>query len=75
MCAKIFHVSGKAVWTRFRSIRTDYGKLKKEAKKGKSGQGAKKLTPLQQWKVSRYRFLDAYIKMRTSEEEIGKVRM
>jgi len=61
------------VWTRFKSIRTDYGKLKRELKEGKSGSGAKKLTPLQKWKVKRYSFLDAYIKVRASEDQLGKV--
>jgi len=69
----ICYLSGDAVWTRFKSIRTDIGKLKKDAKKGKSGSAPKKLTPLQQWKVRRYAFLEAYIKVRAGEEEMGKV--
>lgn len=60
------------MWTRFKSIRTDIGKLKKDLKKGKSGSGSKPLTPLQQWKLKRYAFLEAFIKVRASDE-IGKV--
>ena len=42
-------------------------------KQGKSGQGAKKLTQLQNWKIQRYAFLDAYLKPRKLGEEMGKV--
>jgi hypothetical protein len=41
----IWYLSGDAVWTRFKSIRTDIGKLKKVTKKGKSGPPHKKMMP------------------------------
>jgi len=46
-----YFVAAKDVMTRFISIRTDYGKLKNTKLSTKSGQAAKKLTTLQQWKL------------------------
>jgi hypothetical protein len=57
---------------RFTSLRTDYGKLK-NPKATKSGQAAKKLTNLQKFKLTRYKFLDAHIMPRSYSEEMGKV--
>ena len=68
-----YFVAAKDVMTRFISIRTDYGKLKNTKLSTKSGQAAKKLTTLQQWKLQRFQFLDTHILPRTSTSEMGKV--
>ena len=70
-----FHVvAAKDIWKRFTSIRTHYGKLKNIKVSTKSGQATRKLTTLQQWKLQRFQFLDAYILPRsTCTSEMGKV--
>jgi len=64
------------VWTRFTSMRTDYGKMKALIAKGKSGQAPIKWTPKQRWKLANLQFLNPYIKRGGSsgpEEEMGQV--
>lgn len=70
ICCFVILFAADSIWKRFVSIRTDLGKLKKQ---GKSGQGAKKLTQLQRWKLQRYAFLEAHMKPRTQGEEFRKV--
>ncbi|KAJ8255321.1 hypothetical protein GJAV_G00203540 [Gymnothorax javanicus] len=60
------------VWKRFASNRTDYRKLK-NLESSESGQGAKKLTNLQKFKLTRYKFLDAHIMPRGYSEEMEEV--
>nr|KAG5713570.1 hypothetical protein BaRGS_024618 [Batillaria attramentaria] len=54
---------------RWKNLRTDYGKLRKVL--GKSGQGAKKMSSLQQWKLMALAFLDKHIQRRGSGQ-IGR---
>ena len=63
-----FYVSDHKAWAdkinrRFQSCRTDYNKIAKRGKLGKSGQGQyKNLTALQKWKYQRYSFLAPFYK-------------
>ena len=63
-----FYVSDHKAWAdkinrRFQSCRTDYNKIAKRSKLGKSGQGQyKNLTALQRWKYERYSFLAPFYK-------------
>ena len=68
--------TGDTVWKRFKSLRTDYGKIKALQKKGKSGSGAKKFTRKQQWKLRALQFLDPYSRKgvgNSEETELGQV--
>jgi len=67
--------TGSKVKTRFRSLRTDFVRLKRELKllKSKSGVGAKKLTALQRWKLQRFNFLSAHCRPTKLPEELGRV--
>ncbi|XP_066279613.1 uncharacterized protein [Branchiostoma lanceolatum] len=58
--------------TRFQTMRTNYFKLKRKVA-GKSGQGQTKLTPLQDFKLRRYNFLDAHYRGKASSRELGSV--
>lgn len=60
---------------RFKSNRTEHGKLMNPKLSTKSGQGQKRLTEKQRFKLERYRFLDLHIKPRTEYEEMGKVKI
>ncbi|XP_019639615.1 PREDICTED: uncharacterized protein LOC109481473 [Branchiostoma belcheri] len=62
----------KQVMTRFQTMRTDYFKLKRKVA-GKSGQGQTKLTPLQDFKLRRYAFLDAHYRGKVASRELGSV--
>ena len=63
-----FYVSDHKAWAdkinrRFQSCPTDYNKIAKRGKLGKSGQGKyKNLTALQKWKYERYSFLTPFYK-------------
>jgi len=61
--------------TRFKSFRTDYVKLKKKVKdqQAKSGTSPKRLTRLQQFKMSRGKFLDAFCRQSATAQEMGPV--
>ena len=64
------------IYKRFRNIRTDYQKLREREAKGKSGSGSSKpFTPLQQWKLTRYAFLQPFYrdKRLTSSQVLGSV--
>ena len=65
------------IYKRFRNIRTDYHKLRERQAKGKSGAGiSKPFTPLQQWKLKRFAFLQPYYrgnKKITSSQVLGSV--
>ncbi len=63
-------VAADEILRKFKSLRTDYGKLKKLPR---SGSGAKKLTNVQLWKLNRFRFLDAHITRRMHGQEMGMV--
>jgi len=62
---------------RFRSNRSDWGKLKDRVKGSASGSGAlKPLTVIQKWKVQNWAFLEPFIKRkknRQAQAEMGKV--
>ncbi|XP_066271169.1 uncharacterized protein [Branchiostoma lanceolatum] len=62
----------KQIMTRFQTMRTEYFKLKRKVA-GKSGQGQTKLTPLQDFKLRRYKFLDAHYRGKASSRELGSV--
>jgi len=72
MCASFCLLAAAQILRRFKSLRTDYGKLKKL---GKSGSGAKKLTSLQRWKLARFSFLEGHITPRSYAQELGRVSM
>ncbi|XP_078618397.1 uncharacterized protein LOC144885996 [Branchiostoma floridae x Branchiostoma japonicum] len=63
----------KQILTRFQTMRTDYFKLKRKLA-GKSGQGQTRVTPLQDFKLRRYKFLDAHYRGRASSTELGSVK-
>lgn len=68
--------TGDKIWSRFKSLRTDYGKIKAQLKKGKSGSGAKKLTQKQQWKLRAFQFLEPYSRKGacdTQDTELGQI--
>ena len=66
--------TGDNAWKRFVSLRTDYGKLRQQLRKGKSGSGAIRLTVKQKWKLSRLSFLDPFMrKSGAGTDEMGKV--
>lgn len=58
--------------TRFRSNRSEHNRLK-TSMKGKSGDGAKILTPKQRFKLERWSFLDQYKKPKIKTCSLGKV--
>ncbi|CAH1266709.1 Hypp3538 [Branchiostoma lanceolatum] len=58
--------------TRFQTMRMNYFKLKRKVA-GKSGQGQTKLTPLQDFNLRRYTFLDAHYRGKASSMELGSV--
>ena len=60
---------------RFRSNRTDHLKIRTAVRKGKSGSGRVKLTAKQQFKLTRYAFLDEYQAPRGGGETLGTVRI
>lgn len=63
--------------TRFRSFRTDYVKLKRKVLKGKdkSGSSPVRLTRLQQFKLARGKFVDAFCRQGacSQSQEMGRV--
>ena len=61
-------ISGVAIWTWFKSMRTVFGKLKK-----KSGQAAKATTAQQDWPMRSFKFLEAHLTIRTDTRQLGKV--
>lgn len=71
--------SASKVKTRFKSFRTDYVKLKKKVRQGreKSGSSPKRLTRLQQFKLSRGRFIDQFCRQGASadSQEMGPVSL
>ncbi|XP_066280112.1 uncharacterized protein [Branchiostoma lanceolatum] len=67
----------KQVLTRFQTMRTDYFKLKRRVSGiGKKGKRKPKITPLQEFKLRRYQFLDAHYRGRGKNftGEIGWVQ-
>lgn len=75
MCCYVCDFIVSKIKTRFKSFRTDYVKLKKKVRehKAKSGSSPKKLTRLQQFKLSHGRFLDAFCRPSGSAQEMGPV--
>ena len=67
-----FFCAADQLWTRFKSNRTEHGRLRKKLHQ-KSGQGAQRLTLRQQFKLDRWSFLDAYQKPKSSQEQLGQV--
>ena len=63
-------VATEEILRKFKTLCTDFGKLKKLPR---LGSGAKKLTNLQLWKLNRFRFLDAHISRRMHGQELGMV--
>ncbi|XP_041355768.1 uncharacterized protein LOC121373293 [Gigantopelta aegis] len=63
----------KDIETKFRSHRTEYGKLKNRLKKRKSGGGKLVLTSLQKWKLRQYTFLDHFLSKQL-EEDLGTIQ-
>ena len=67
-------VSDETLWKRFKTNRTDHGKLRARVKKAKSGLGQlRALTQRQIFKLNRYSFLDQYQKPRNETETLGQV--
>lgn len=59
--------------TRFRTMRTDYFKLRAKQQKGKSGIGQTRLTPLQEFKLKRYSFLAPHYRGKCISSVFGSV--
>ena len=68
-CFLICVLSGAQLWTWFRSMRTVYGKLRKQTLK--SGAAAKKLTARQQWTLASFSFLHSHAVVRTETRQLG----
>ena len=64
-------LTAEKILRRWKNWRTDYGKLRRWV--GKTGQGARKKSVLQQWKLRALAFLDPYILRRGSGSEMGRV--
>lgn len=69
--------TAECIETRFRSNRTDFVKLEERIKLSKSGSDGKsiQLTPIQRWKLNRYKFVAPYVVKRKQlrSAELGKV--
>ncbi|XP_019647977.1 PREDICTED: uncharacterized protein LOC109488220 isoform X2 [Branchiostoma belcheri] len=67
-------LTSKQILTRFRTMRTDYFKLKRKVAE-RAARGRHKITPLQEFKLRRYKFLDAHYRGRdkTSSSALGSV--
>ena len=66
----------ESVMKRFRSNRSDWGKLRDRPAKSASGSGAlKPLTTIQKWKLQNWAFMEPFIKKknRQAQPEMGKV--
>ena len=69
----LFVHAADAVFTRFKSMRTDHIKIWKTIRCCKSGQGVKRLTPLQKFKLDEYKFVQSVYKPRTGSQTLGEV--
>ncbi|KAI8485374.1 Glutathione S-transferase zeta-1 [Branchiostoma belcheri] len=67
-------LTSKQILTRFQTMRTDYFKLKRKVAE-RAARGRHKITPLQEFKLRRYKFLDAHYRGRdkTSSSALGSV--
>ena len=63
-------LSGTAVSTWFKTMRTLFGRMKK---KTKSGQAAKPNTARQLWTLQNFQFLEAHLAIWTETRELGRV--
>ena len=69
----VFVCAAQKVQKRFTNNRTDHFKLCNAHKQGKSGAGAKRMTPLQKFKLEAYTFLQSFYKPRTASQTMGRV--
>ncbi|KAK4320402.1 hypothetical protein Pmani_008711 [Petrolisthes manimaculis] len=67
--AKEMGITGMVIWTWFKSMRTIYGKLKKQ----KFGQVKKPLTSRAKWTIDSFQFLETHLVRRLKTKHMDKV--